>query len=324
VFNLRQLSQWLVVAFIFLAVAEPAVGRDYPDRPVRIVVGFAAGGAFDTTARLIGQWLSRRLGQPFIIENRPGAGGTLAAEAVVRAEGDGHTLLLLGDPDAINAALNPKIGFNLVRDIAPVAAIMRMPYIMVAPPSFPARAVPEFIAYAKAHPRGINMASVGIGSGPHAVGELFKQMAGVELTHVPYRGSAPALADLLGGQVQVMFVSVSSAIEYVKSGRLRALAVTASGRLETLPDVPAVAEFVPGYEASTWQGIGAPRNTSVDIVGKLNKEINAGLADPEVKARLVVPGSAILPGLPADFGGLIQAETLKWAHVVTLAGMKPE
>ncbi len=264
----------------------PANAQGYPTRPVRIVVGFAAGGAPDIAARLLAQWLSERLGQQFIIENRPGAGGNIATEAVVDAPADGYTLLLINLSNAVNATLYQQLKYNFIRDIAPVASISHENYGMEVHPSFPAKTVPEFIAYAKANPGKLNMASAGNGTGPHMAGELFKIMAGVDMVHVPYRGSPPALTDLLAGQVQLLFGPLSSSIEYVKAGKLRALAVTTATRSEALPDIPTVGEFVPGYEASGWFGIGAPKNTPVEIVDGLNPEINAGLADTKLKARL--------------------------------------
>ena len=311
------------------AAALPAVSRfawaqTYPSRPVRMIVGFAAGGATDILARLIGQWLSERLGQPFVIENRPGAGSNIATEAVVRAPPDGYTLLLVGSPNAINATLYDKLNFNFIRDIAPVASIIRGALVMVVHPSVPAKTVPEFIAYAKANPGKINMASGGIGGITHIAGELFKMMAGVDMVHVPYRGVAPALTDLLGGQVQVIFANLAPSIEYIRAGKLRALAVTTATRSEALPDIPTVGEFVPGYEASSWFGVGAPKNTPAEIVDKLNKEINAGLADPKIKARLADLGGTVLGGSPADFGKLIAEETEKWGKVIRAANIKPE
>jgi tripartite-type tricarboxylate transporter receptor subunit TctC len=311
------------------ATALPAVSRfawaqTYPTRPVRLVVGFAAGSATDILARLMGQWLSERLGQQFIIENRPGAASNIATEAVVRAPPDGYTLLVVSSASAINATLYDKLSFNFIRDIAPVASVIRGPTVMVVNPSVPAKSVPEFIAYAKANPGKLTMASGGIGSGTHLTGELFKMMAGVNMVHVPYRGGGPALTDLLGGQVQVMFPSTVSSIEYIRAGRLRALAVTTATRSDALPDVPTVDEFVPGYEASAWFGVGAPKATPAEIVEKLNKEINAGLADPKMKARLADVGGTALSGSPADFGKLIADETEKWAKVIKSAGIKPE
>jgi tripartite-type tricarboxylate transporter receptor subunit TctC len=301
-----------------------ARAQAYPSRPVRIIVGFAAGGVADITARLMGQWLSERLGQQFLVENRPGAGGNIGVEAVVRAPADGHTLLLIDASAAVNATLYDKLNFNLVSDIAPVSGFIRAPYIMEVNPSFPAKTVPEFIAYAKTNPSKINMASAGNGSIPHVAGELFKMMAGVNMLHVPYRGAVPALTDLLGGQVQLYFVSMPASIEYIKAGQLRALAVTTATRSQALPDIPTVGEFMPGYEASGWQGVGAPRNTPAEIVDKLNKEINVALADPKMKARLADLGGTVLPGTPADFGKFIAAETEKWGKVIKFAGVKAE
>jgi tripartite-type tricarboxylate transporter receptor subunit TctC len=291
---------------------------------VRIIVGFTPGGSTDIVARLIGQWLSGRLGQQFIIENRPGAGTNIATEAVVRAPADGYTLLLASTPNAVNATLYDKLNFNFVRDIMPVASIIRGPDVMVVHPSFPVKTLPEFIAYTKANPGKVNMASSGNGSGPHVAGELFKMMADVDLIHVPYRGGAPALTDMLGGQVQMMFATMSSSIEYVKDQRLRALAVTTAIRSEALPDIPTVSDFLPGYEASDWYGIVTASGTSASTVDKLNKEINAGLADPHIKARLGDLGGITLPGSTADFGKLIAEETEKWAKVVKFSGVKPE
>jgi len=311
------------------AAALPAVSRfawaqSYPARPVRVIVGFAAGGSVDIVARLIGHWLSERLGQPFIIENRPGAGTNIATEAVVNAPADGYTLLLVGAPSAINATLYDKLNFNFVRDIAPVASIGREPNVMEVHPSFPAKTVPEFIAYAKANPGKINMASAGTGSGTHMTGELFKMMTGVNIVHVPYRGAGPALTDLLGGQVHVMFDTMPSSIELIRSGRLRALAVTTAVRSAALPDVPALGESVPGYEASAWQGVGVPKNTPTEIIDKLNNAINAGLNDPRMKAQLADLGGTALAGSPADFGKLIAEETEKWGNVVRVANIKAE
>jgi tripartite-type tricarboxylate transporter receptor subunit TctC len=311
------------------AAALPAVSRTvwaqaYPARPVRIVVGFAAGGGVDITARLIGQYLSERLGQSFVIENRPGASGNLATEAVVRASADGYTLLLAGTFNTINATLYEKLNFNFVNDIAPVASLIRLSNVMEVHPSFPAKTVPEFIAYAKANPGKINVASPGNGTSQHLSGALFKMMAGADMTFVPYRGSAPALTDLIGGQVQVMFDAIPSSIEHIRSNKLRALAVTAATRSEALPDTPTIGDFVPGYEASAIWGVGAPRNTPAEIVDKLNKEINAGLADPKIKARLAEIGGTVLPGSAADFGKHIADETKKWAKIIKFAGIKAE
>ena len=309
------------------AAALPAVSRiawaqAYPARPVRLIVGFAPGGGTDVVARLMGQSLSERLGQPFIIENRPGAAGNIATEAVVRAAPDGYTLLLTFDANAINATL--KLNFNLTRDIAPVAGIIRAPFVMVVNPSFPATTVPEFIAYAKANLGKLNMASGGIGSGNHMAGELFKLMAGVNLVHVPYRGEALAYPDLLGGQVQVMFANMLSSIDHIKAGKFRALAVTTAARSEALADIPTVGDFVPGYVSVTWNGVCVPKNTPTEIIVKLNKEINAGLADPKLKARFADLGAAVFPSSTAEFGKLIADETEKWAKVIRAANIKVE
>jgi tripartite-type tricarboxylate transporter receptor subunit TctC len=311
------------------ATALPAVPRfawpqSYPTRPVRLIVPFAPGGSSDILARLMGQWLSERLGQPFVVENRPGAASNIGTEAVVRASPDGYTLLMVGGWNAINATLYDKLNFNFSRDIAPVAGIVRALNVMVINPSFPAKSVPEFIAYAKANPGKISMASVGIGSGPHLYGELFKMMAGVDMVHVPYRSGGPALTDLLGGQVQVYFASTVASIEYIRAGRLRALAVTTATRSDALPGIPTVGEFVPDYEASTWYGVGAPKATPAEIIDKLNKEINAGLADPKMQARLADFGGTPLVVSPTDFGKLIADETEKWAKVIKSTGIKAE
>jgi len=305
-------------------VPRVARAQAYPSRPVRLIVPFAPAGGADTIARLMGQWLSERLGQPFIIENRPGGGNNIGTEAVVRAPADGHTLLMAATPNAVNATLYDKLSFNFLRDIAPVASIIRAPYVMAVSPTVPAKTVPEFILYANANSGKISMASTGIGSGAHLAGELFKMMAGVNMVHVPYRGGGPALTDLLGGQVQVIFASTVSSIEYVKTGRLRALAVTAATRSDALPDVPTVGEFVPGYEASAWFGIGAPKNTPSQIIDKLNEAINAGLGDPKIRARLADFGGTPLVGSPAEFGKFIAEETEKWAKVIKFAGIKVE
>ena len=288
------------------------------------MVGFAAGGATDIVARIMGQWLSERLGQQFVVENRPGAGTNIATAAVVNAAPDGHTLLMVSPTNAVNATLYDKLSYNFIRDIAPVASIHREPFLVEVDPSVPVKTVPEFIAYAKAHPGQISFASAGNGSVAHVTGELFKMMTGVNLVHVPYRGAGPALVDLLGGQVQVMFATMSSSIEYVRSGKLRALAVTTATRSPVLPDIPTVAEFVPGYESSFWTGVGAPKNTPAEIVDKLNKEINAALADPKMKARLADLGATALPSSPADFGKFIADETEKWGKVVKFAGIKAD
>jgi len=306
------------------ALPRIARAQDWPTRPVRIVVGYAAGGSTDIGARLIGQWLHERLGQPFIIENRPGAGTNIATEMVVRAPADGYTLLMVGPPSAVNATLYDKLNFVFLRDIAPVASMIRQPQIMLANPSLSTTTVPELIAYAKANPRKITMASAGVGSTGHLMGELFKMMAGVDMVHVPYRGAGPALADLLGGQVLVSFVGITGAIEYVRSGQLRALGVTTATRSELLPDVPPLGEFVPGYEAGDWLGVGVPRNTPADIVQRINREINAALADPRLKARFADFGSTPLVGSPEDFARLLTDETEKWAKVIRAANIKAE
>jgi tripartite-type tricarboxylate transporter receptor subunit TctC len=295
----------------------------YPARPVRVVIGFPAGGSPDVVVRLVGQWLSERLGQQFVVENRPGAGGNLGTEVVVRAPPDGYTLLMAGSPNAINATLYERLNFNFIRDIAPVASIMRVPNVMVVNPSLPVKTVPEFIAYAKTNPGKINFASSGNGSTLHLSGELFKVMTGVTMVHVPYRGGAPAaVTDMLGGQVQVMFDNMTNSIEHIRAGKLRALAVTTATRWAGLPDIPTVGDFVPGFEVSAWYGVGVPGNTPADIVEKLNKEINAALADPNMKARLSDLGGTVLPGSPADFGKLIADETEKWAKVIRTANIK--
>jgi tripartite-type tricarboxylate transporter receptor subunit TctC len=291
---------------------------------VRIIAGYAAGGGVDITARLIGQWLAERLGQQFMVEDRPGAGTNIAAEAVARAPADGYALLLATVANAVNATLYEKINFNFMADLAPVAGIMRVPNVVVVNPSFPAKTVPEFIAYAKANPGKINFGSGGAGGSDHMATELFKMMAGVSMTHVPYRGLAPALTDLLGGQMQVIFSSFPAAIEYVRAGRLRALAVTTAARFPGTPDIPAVGEFVQGYEASQWYGVCAPKNTPADIVGRLNRAINAALDDPKTQARLYELGGILLPGSPADFGRLLTDETEKWGKVVRAANLKVE
>jgi tripartite-type tricarboxylate transporter receptor subunit TctC len=317
----RQFLRLAAGAAALPAISRVANAQAYPTRPVRIIVGYPPGGGADIVARLVGQWSSERLGQPFIIENRPGAGSNIGTEAVVHAAPDGYTLLLAGTPNAINATIY-ELNFNFVRDIAPVAAIMRVPMVMLVNPSFPARTVPEFIAYAKANPGKLNMGSAGVGGIDHIAFELFKMMAGVNMIHVPYRGEAPALTDMLGGQVQVMFGSMPGTIEYIRSGKLRPLAMTTATRSEALPDIPTVGEFVPGFEASLWGGVGAPKNTPAEIIGKLNKEINAGLADPKLKARLADLGSTVLPGSPVDFGKLIAEETDKWGKVIRAANIK--
>jgi tripartite-type tricarboxylate transporter receptor subunit TctC len=311
------------------AAALPAVSRiaraqAYPSRPVRIIVGSPPGGAPDILARLVGQWLAERLGQPVVIESRPGAGGNIGTEAVVRASPDGHTLLLVGPANTINATLYEKLDYNFIRDIARVASIVRISYVMQVHPPVPATTVSEFIAYAKANPGKIKMASPGTATAPHVVGELFKMMAGVDMVHVPYRGTTPALTALLGGQVQVYFGTGSASIEDIKAGRLRAIAVTTATRSEALPNIPTIGDFVPGYQASSVFGIGAPKNTPIEIVDKLNKNINASLADPKSKAQLAELGGTVLVGSPADFGKLIAEETEKWGKVVRAAHIKPD
>jgi len=306
------------------AVPRIARAQTYPTRPVHLIVGFAAGGVADLSARLIGQWLSERLGHQFTIENRPGAGSNASAETVVKAPADGYTLLQISLANAVNASLYDNLNFNFIRDIAPVASFMRVPGVMEVNPSFPAKTVPEFIAYAKAHPGEISMATEGSGSAPHVYGELFKIMAGVDLVPVPYRSSAPALTDLMGGQVQVTFDPLPSSIELIKSGKLRPLAVTTTTRLEVLPDIPTMSDFLPSYEGNGWQGVGAPKNTPTEIVDKLNREINAGLADPRMKARIADLGGTVFAGSPDDFRKHIAAETEKWAKVIRAANIKPE
>jgi tripartite-type tricarboxylate transporter receptor subunit TctC len=306
------------------ALSQMARAYAYPNKSVRIIVPFAPGGNTDLIARLMGQWLSERLGQPFVIENRPGAGTNIATEAVVRAPADGYALLMIHPPSAINATLYGRLNFNFIRDIAPVAGVIRTPFVMEVNPAVPAKSVPEFIAFAKGNPGKISMASAGLGSGPHVAGELFKMMAGVNIVHVPYRGSAPALTDLIGGQVQMYFDGIPTSIEHIRSGKLRALAVTSESRSEVLPDIPTLSDFLPGFEASFWGGVGVRTNTPFKIVDKLNKEINAGLNDSRIRARLADLGGTLLPGSPADFGKLIAEETEKWAEVVKFAGIRAE
>jgi tripartite-type tricarboxylate transporter receptor subunit TctC len=307
------------------AVSRKAWSQTYPLRPVRLIIGYPAGGANDIIGRLIGQWLSERLGQQFIIENRAGAAGNIGTEAVVRSPADGYTLLLAGSFNAINATLYDKLNFNFIRDITPVAGILRSTLVMLVNPAFPAQTVPEFIAYANANPGKLNMASGGIGNITHVAGELFQAMTGVKMLHVPYRGGAPAMTDLIGGQVQVYFSAISESIEYIRAGRLHALAVATAMRSQILPAIPTLGEFVPGYEASGWQGIVAPKNTPTDIIDKLNRDINACIADPKLKARLADLGSTPLAGgSPADFAKLIADETEKWAKVIKFAGIKAE
>jgi tripartite-type tricarboxylate transporter receptor subunit TctC len=306
------------------AALRIANAQSYPTRPVRIVVGFTAGGSTDIGARLIGQWLQERLGQSFVIENRPGAGTNIATESVVRAPPDGYTLLMIGPSSTVNATLYDKLNFVFLRDIAPIACMIRQPQVLLANPSLPAKTVPELIAYAKANPGKITMASAGIGSTGHLVGEFFKMTAGVDLVHVPYRGAGPALTDLLGGQVLVSFAGIAGSIEYVRTGKLRALAVTTAMRSEALPDVPTVSEFVPGFEAGDWLGVGAPKNTPAEIIDRLNREITAGVADPKIAARFADLGGTPLPLTSAAFGKLLADETAKWAKVIRAANIKPE
>ena len=320
----RQFLQLAAGAVALPAVSRFAWAQTYPARPVKLILGYPPGGSADITARLIGQWLSERLGQPFIIENRPGAGTNLATDAAVRAAPDGYTLLLVAPANAINATLYDKLNHNFIRDIAPVAGIIRFPNVMEVHPSVPAKTVPEFIAYAKANPGKLNMASSGNGSTIHMSGELFKMMTGVDLVHVPYRGGALALTDMLGGQVQVMFDNLPTSVEYVKTGKLRGLAVTSATRSHVLPELPVVADFVPGYEASAWYGLGAPKGTPPEIIDKLNKTVNAILADPVAKARYADLGASLLPGSSADFGKLNADETEKWGKVVKFCGAKAD
>jgi tripartite-type tricarboxylate transporter receptor subunit TctC len=320
----RQFLHLAAGAAALPAVSHIARALGYPTRPVRVIVPFAPAGTTDILARLIGQWLSERLGQQFVIENRPGASTIIGTEAVVRAPADGHTLLLVGTPSAINATLFEKLSYNFLRDIAPVAGIMRVPNVMVTHPSFPAKTVPELIAYAKANPGKINQASPGAGTSTHMAGELFKAMTGTDIVQVQYRGNAPALTDLLAGQVQLGFDTMPASIEYIRAGKLRALAVGTLVRSEALPDIPTVNEFVPGYESSGYFGLGVPKNTPLAIVERLNGEINAGLADSTLKARLADLGAMTLAGSPADFGKLIADETEKWGKVIKFAGIKPQ
>jgi tripartite-type tricarboxylate transporter receptor subunit TctC len=320
----RQFLHLAAGAAVLPAVSRIAWAQTYPTRPVRIVVPFAPGGVNDITARLIGQWLSEHLGQQFIIENRPGGGGNIGIEAVVRSPADGYTLLVVGTTAAINATLFEKLSYNFIRDIAPVASIVRVPHVMQVNPSLPVATVPEFIAHAKANPGKISMGSGGNGSPAHVTGELFKMMTGVNLTHVPYRGAGPAITDLLGGQIQVTFTDMAASIEYIRAGRLRALAVTTAMRSEALPDIPTVGDFVSGFEASQWVGLCAPKNTPPEIIRKLNAEINTGLADPKLKARIADLGGKVLPSSPADFGKIIADDTEKWGKVVKFSGAKPE
>jgi tripartite-type tricarboxylate transporter receptor subunit TctC len=316
----RRILSLAASAAMLPALRRVARAQAYPSRPVRLIVAFAAGVPADILSRVIGQWLSERLGQPFVIENRPGAGGNIGTEAAVNAPPDGHTLLLVGANNAISATLYEKLNFNFIRDIAPVAGIIRAPLVMEVNTSFPAKTVPEFIAYAKAKPGKINFSSGGIGTSTHLSGELFKMIAGVNMVHVPYRGDPQV--DLLGGHVDVYFSPMPASIGYIKAGKLRGLAVTTATRTEALPDMPTLGDFLPGFEASSWYGVGAPKNTPIEIIEKLNKEIKAGLADPKIKSRLADLGGTVLPGSPAEFGKLIVEETEKWAKVVKFSGAK--
>ena len=320
----RRFLRFAAGAGAYSVLSQVAWAQSYPSRPVRLVVGQAAGSGSDIAARLMGQWLSDRLGQQFVIENRPGAGGNIATEAVVRASPDGYTLQLISSANTINTSLYDKLNFNFMHDMLPVAGIFVVPQVMEVNPSFPAKTVPEFIAFAKANPGKINMASGGIGGVQHVAGELFKFMTGVDMIHVPYRGSLPALTDLMAGQVQVMFDVTPSSTAFIKAGKLRPLAVTTTTRAEMLPDVPVMADFVPGYEASAWLGLGAPKDTPVAIADLLNREINAALADPTIKARLAGLGAAGLPGSSDDFRRLVADDAEKWAKVIKFAGIKPD
>ena len=319
----RQFLHLAAGSAAFAAGSRMAWAQSYPSRPVRIIVGYAPGGTTDVCARLIGQWLSERLGQPFIIDNLPGAGSNVATAAAVRAPADGYTLLLASISNAINATLYDKLNFNFIRDIAPVAGIIRVPNVMEVNPAVPARTVPEFIAYAKANPGKVNFASGGAGSSTHVSGELFKLMTGVNMVHIPYRGTAPAVTDLIAGQVQIMFDNLPGSIEYVRAGMTRALAVTTTERSEALPDLPTVADAVPGYEVSAWFGLAAPKNTPEEIIDRLNQETNAAFANAKMKARLADLGAMALAGSPADFAKLISDETEKWGKVVRAANISP-
>jgi tripartite-type tricarboxylate transporter receptor subunit TctC len=320
----RQFLRLAGAAAALPAISHIAGAQSYPTRPVRLIIGYPPGGSADITARLIGQWLSDRLGQQFVIESRPGAGTNIATEAALRSPPDGYTLFLVAPANAINATLYDKLNYNFIRDMTPIAGIIRFSNVMEVHPSVPVKTVPEFIAYAKANPGKLNFASSGNGSTIHMSGELFKMMTGVNIVHVPYRGGAPALTDLLAGQVQVMFDNVPTSAEHVRTGRLRGLAVTSTTRLAVLPDLPPLSDFLPGYESSAWYGLAAPKKTPVEIVDKLNKEVNAILADPKSKARFEELGATLLPGSPADFGKLVADETEKWGKVVKFAGVKAE
>jgi tripartite-type tricarboxylate transporter receptor subunit TctC len=323
-FGRRKFLHLSAGAAALAATSRFTQAQGYPSRPVRVLVGLAAGSSLDILARLLGQWLSDRLGQPFVIENRPGGGTNVATEAVVKATPDGYTLLMISPANAVNATLYDKLNFNFIRDIAPVASIVREPQVMVVNPSLQAKTVPELIAYAKAHPGQLSMASAGNGTGSHMADELFKMMTGISMVHVPYRGGGPALTDFLGGQVQVMFPGTAASIEHIKAGRLRPLAVTATTRLQVVPDIPPMNDFVPGYESSFLNGIGAPKNAPTEIVERLNKEINTALMDSSIRGRLGELGGVVLPGSPADFAKLIADETEKWGKVINFAGIKSE
>jgi tripartite-type tricarboxylate transporter receptor subunit TctC len=320
----RQFLRLTAGAAAVSAASRIAAAQTYPSRPVRWIVGFAAGGGNDIVARLMGQWLSERTGQQFFIENRPGAGTNIATEVVVNAPPDGYTLLLVGLPNASNASLFDKLSFNFIRDITPIAGIMRVPNVLVVNPSVPAKTVPDFIAYAKSNPGKVNMASAGTGSGSHLAGELFKMMAGINLVHVPYRGNGPAITALLSGQVEVLFPPPTGSIAFIKTGKLHALAVTSAIRSEALPDLPTIGEFIPGYEMSAWYGVGAPNRTPAEVIDKINKEINVALADSKMKARLVEQGGVAIAGSPVDFGKLIAEESEKWGKVVRAANIKAD
>ena len=320
----RQFLQLAAGAAALSATPPSAWAQTYPTRSLRLIIGYPPGGSADITARLTGQWLSERLGQPVVVESRPGAGTNLATEAVVRAAPDGYTLLLVAPANAINATLYGKLNFDFLRDIVPVAGIIRFANVVVVNPSLPIKTIPELIAYAKANPGKLNMASSGNGSTIHMSGELFKMLTGINMVHVPYRGGAPALTDLMGGQVQVMFDNIPTSAEHVKAGKLRGLAVTSATRSDVLPDLPTVADFLPGYEASAWYGLGAPKGTPDEIVGKVNKAMNEVLADPKAQARFKELGASLLPGSPADFGKLLAEETEKWGKVVKFSGAKAD
>ncbi len=318
-----RVAAWGLLA-LMAAIVPASAQQDYPNKPVKWIVGYVAGGSTDILARIFAQWFSERLGQQFIVENRPGAGNNLGTEAVINSPPDGYTLLLVNPANGINASLYKNLNFNFIRDIAPVAGFMRVPNVMEVNPDVPAKNPTEFIAYAKANPGKVNWASSGNGTSVHLSGEMFKLMTGVNLQHVPYRGSAPALTDMIGGQVQVMFDNMPSSIEHIRAGKLRALAVTTATRSEALPDIPVLADFVPGYEASAWFGLGVPKGTARVVIDKLNREVNLALADPKIKAKLAELGGTLTPGTPEDFGKTIAEETEKWAKVVNAAGVKVE